>query len=329
MPTLHVVLTCTDRKTPSPALCVRSLAAGSLNSRFDAWKNAVASANTGAIPISQLYAGDHWQIVRSIERATPSGIAVQVWICSAGYGLLEMASPAQPYSATFASSHADSVAPPGASFTTRDWWQALGTWRPADILGPRTIVELVRSHPNDFVLVGVSGVYATAMSRDLADAYHVARENDRIAIISLGDRPADQVKAAVIHTDARLKAVLGGAMHSLNARVVRRAVESASYWFPERQALAALIKSWTDSAPALVTFNRRRLDDETVRAFITARLGEHPRATHTHTLRALRDGGSACEQARFATLFREVQSRTERMRSPSIAAPNDASSVRQ
>ena len=47
--------------------------------------------------------------------------------------------------------------------------------------------------------------------------------------------------------------------------------------------------------------------DQEVRAFVRDRLADDPQATHTRLLRELRDSGRACEQQRFAGLFRAEQ----------------------
>jgi hypothetical protein len=95
-------------------------------------------------------------------------------------------------------------------------------------------------------------------------------------------------------------------MQSLNARIARRAIAEAASWYPSQLTLASLMQSWLDSAPPVVSYDRKKLDDDGVRAYIRQGFDQNPRVTHTRLLRALRDSGLACEQARFAALFREI-----------------------
>jgi len=51
-------------------------------------------------------------------------------------------------------------------------------------------------------------------------------------------------------------------------------------------------------------FARRGMTDEEVRVFIRGRLEQDAEVTHTRLLRELRNSDRACEQHRFADLFR-------------------------
>ena len=329
--TIHVVVTCTDRKTRQvrASLRARSVLQRSLESRVAAWTTVLDSAGDDAVPAEELYAGDHWQVVRGLRAVPPAGIDVQTWVCSAGYGLIRLSTPIRPYEATFEHNHPDAVAPKDAGYTTTAWWDALATWRPEGMLGPRTVAGIALSSPDDFLLVAVSGLYAAALSADLERAVRNAAEGDRIAIVSAGGRPTDALRRQVVPADARLKGTLGGAMQSLNARIARQAIAEASSWYPSQRALSSLVQSWLDAAPPTETYDREKLDDDSVRAYIRRSLNEDPRVTHTRLLRSLRDGGRACEQARFAALFREVQAeRVDREGVTRPGAPSAAEGMR-
>jgi len=307
--TLHVIVACTDRKTRpvSAELTMRSLLLGSVEARVDAWTTRLMASHSDSVPAESLYAGDHWQVVRSLARAAPSNITVQTWVCSAGYGLVRLSTPIRPYAATFASGHPDAVAPRGLGYTAADWWRLLAMWCPDGASGPRTLADLAAVSPADFILVVLSGAYVAPLSVDLAAAARVIHESDHLAIISAGARPRNALLQCIVPASGRLKAALGGAMQSLNARIARRAIEDVAAWFPSRAALASLTRSWLSTAPVVQPYDRQRVDDDAVRTYIRARLDQNPRATHTSLLRTLRESGRACEQARFATLFRDVQ----------------------
>jgi hypothetical protein len=305
---LHMVVTCTDRKTVplngGPRAC--QLPPGTLEMRMDAWRNALTLTSQGAVPAEELYAGDHWSVVRSLRSVAPAGLDLQVWVASAGYGLLPSDALIRPYSATFARGAVDAVAPKRNGYSNSDWWGRLAEWHPIDAASPRTISELAASAQNDFVLIAVSSVYAHALSYDLSAAI---RENpsDRLAVVSAGHRCAEELQSFQVPAAARLKTTLGGAMQSLNARIARDAVSQANAWYPSRARLARLMQSALEEAPPMTTHDRKRLDDEEIRRHIRESLRGDPRITHSRLLRSLRDKGLACEQSRFASLFREVR----------------------
>jgi hypothetical protein len=192
------------------------------------------------------------------------------------------------------------------AYTNSDWWRGLAEWHPIDATTPRTIHGLVGNAANDFVLVALSGVYADALSHDLLDAVEIS-PGDHLAIVSAGYRYADELRPFQVPAAARLKNTLRGAMQSLNARVARDAVSRAKDWYPSRAKLVRLMQTALEEATPMTTHDRKRLDDEEIRRYIRESVQEDPRITHTRLLRALRDKGLACEQSRFASLFREVR----------------------
>ena len=308
MSVLHLVVTCTDRKTIAPNGGPRAsqLPLGALEVRIEAWKNALSSTSHDAVSAEDLYAGDHWSVVRSIRSVAPVGLDLRVWIASAGYGLLPSNALIRPYSATFARDADDAVVPKTNVYSNSDWWRHLGEWNPVGGAAPRTISDLAAGATDGFVLIAVSSSYADALSDDLADAVHKT-QSDHLAIISAGHRFAEEIRPLRIPAAGRLKNALGGAMQSLNARVARNAVSRANEWYPSRAKLAALMMSALEEAPPMTTHDRKRVDDEEIRGYIRAGIREDPGMTHTRLLRSLRDKGLACEQSRFATLFREVR----------------------
>jgi len=313
---IDVVVTCTERKTlvVEPELHAGNIPSSSLPERVQKWTTALQSASGPTKAADALYAGDHWQVARSIAAHHSGGVVVNVWVVSAGYGLVQMDTQMHPYAATFARRHADSVVPPQARFSAADWWHELAHWRPPGLRGPRTLAALsalVEENDARFLLISLSESYASALSADIDAA--AARLGDRVGIMSIGSNsdtrsagPATLV-APTIPGDARLKPVVGGAMQSLNVRLTRRIVQEAQRWFPSFSDLANLTTSWMEAAPPRVAFDRVKLNDEALRQFIEEGLKVNPESAHTALLRALRDSGRACEQARFRALFQEVK----------------------
>lgn len=312
--TIHVIVTCTDRKTRDPMACARALPRGGLDERLGAWQEALAMGAVEAVPAEALYAGDHWQVVRSLPVSAPVGLAVRVWVCSAGIGLVELGTPVCPYAATFGADHPDAVAPRGGSFAAGDWWGALGEWR---LSGGacRSISEVARCAcgPQDVLLAALSEQYLGAVHEDVLAAARVL--GGRLALLSAGTRPealrrhgggGESLANWLLPADARLKTLVGGAMQSLNARLARRAVQVADRWADDPARLAGLLARWTAEAPATKVPDRVRGDDEALRGFIRDALHANPAATYTNLLRVLRESGRACEQTRFRTLFEVV-----------------------
>jgi hypothetical protein len=112
MNTVNLVVTCTKKKTREPGrdLMLRHLRGASTESRAAAWLERLERHTGERLAARDLYAGDHWSIARELDGSRLGRTSrVRVWVASAGYGLLSMDNPLQPYSATFAVNHPDSV----------------------------------------------------------------------------------------------------------------------------------------------------------------------------------------------------------------------------
>ena len=103
-PRINVVAACTDRKraTAVEPVRLRDVAAGP--DRVEAWWKRLASQPV-RLRADELYVGDHWSIVRDlVSLANRRGFDGQLWVASAGYGLVPSDAPLANYSATLSAS---------------------------------------------------------------------------------------------------------------------------------------------------------------------------------------------------------------------------------
>ena len=90
--TVHVVVTCTSRKTlpVPPALRLDSLSSLGTAPRAREWAARLAGISSMPLIAAQdLYAGEHWMIARGLA-ARARYTRARLWVSSAGYGLIEM-----------------------------------------------------------------------------------------------------------------------------------------------------------------------------------------------------------------------------------------------
>lgn len=308
--TIHVIVTCTQRKSRPvpPELHLRHIPQVEPVGRCRQWRRRLADSPTARLTATELYAGEHWQVARSLAaEGIEAGRQVALWVCSAGYGLVPGSAPLCPYAATFSSAQPDSVLrPAAASSDLARWWHELATWDGPTPGQPRTLAALARSDPSAAMLVAVSPPYLRACGRDLAEAITVAR--DRLAVVCAGGAPAG-LAAVALPADARLQATLGGTRGALNVRIAAHLLAAHAGPFT-RPALAATMADLLERQPPVPRYERTELDDDAVRRFIAAALKGHHNGSGpacTRLLRRLRDSGYACEQRRFASLYRLVK----------------------
>jgi len=311
--TVHIIASCTDRKR----LAVQeNLAFGDARDgsgdHFTRWWKAITEDGSATLPAAELYIGDHWSIVRGLpEVARASNLNAHLWVASAGYGLVPADAHLHAYAATFSPGHADSVVdvdPNKRVASAREWWKRLADAPNPPGKGIRTIAALARSAPTALLLVVASPRYVVAMEDDLCEARVCLRKPGDLLIVSGSPGPeTEALKDCWLHSSAALQAVLGGALGSLHARVARRILEDAAKHGLDAKLLRAQIIELARQQFPFARPERKLLEDKDVISFIKKELMRDSSATHTRLLRALRNGGRACEQGPFPRLFRETK----------------------
>lgn len=298
-------MTCTLRKTsPIPrSLRLRAVTGVRLSTRFRHWTARLTDAEVPSRPALDLYAGEHWSMARRLADEPHTVAAVELWVCSAGYGLIPANTPIVPYSATFAPGNPDTVPGPAT-----DWWTALGDWGgPAK--GPRRLVDLAAADPSARYLLVLSAAYLRACHNDVCQAADKLNGSGGLSVISAGTKRDPDLAGVLLPADARLQAVLGGTLQALN---IRAAEHLLSAGLVDHDDMADSLRRLLAEQPPPRRFNRRRVSDAEIRSFIRDRRRDEPTATHTRLLREVRAADYACEQARFAALFAAEAKKTAR-----------------
>lgn len=297
MRTIRVVVTCSDRKASpaDPRHSVASLPPGPVEQRVATWVSRLTTASGRRVAAGDLYRGEHWSVVRRIATRADT----EVWVASAGYGLVRFDSPLLPYQATFTTGGPDSVtqvddARSPAQQAAR-WWRGLQSWA-----GPngqrRSLDDLAGDGP---LVIALSPPYLAALATDVEEA---ARASEQVALVSVGDASV-RFDGLRLPGSAALRGVLGGSLQSLNARIVEHLLGAqpstglTRVW--AHQHLARLVAG----APELPVFDRQHLTDDEVLEYVAEQLADDPTASCTRLHRQLRDSGRACEQARFRRLY--------------------------
>jgi len=303
---VRVVVTCTLRKSsPVPrSLRLHTVPGVRLSTRFRHWTERLTNAEVPSRPALDLYAGEHWTMARRLlDDQSQTAAAIDLWVCSAGYGLIPATMPIVPYSATFAPGALDSVPGPATN-----WWAALGDWEgPAE--GPRRLVDLAASDPSARYLFVLSAAYLRACHDDACQAAEKLNGSGRLSILSAGTKRDLDLSDVLLPADARLRAVLGGTLQALNIRAAEHLLKAG---LVDHDDMADSLRRLLAEQPPPRRFNRRRVSDAEIRSFIRDRTRVDPTATHTKLLREVRAANYACEQARFASLFAAEAKKTGR-----------------
>jgi hypothetical protein len=307
---VNVVVTCTQRKALPVASGLHAGALrGSVTARLEQWLDRLRRPRTAVVPAVDLYAGESWSVVRSVLDEPRARWDARLWICSAGYGLVPSRAPLSSYAATFAHGERDSVVAhgrTGSGSQRRAWWSGLAGWAGPTRQAPRTLTQLAEQHPRTPLLLAASQPYLDAMATDLVAARDQLRQPELLSLLSAGGSFAGPLGEHLLPYDGRFQQRVGGAMLSLNVRVLAWLLREHRGHLTV-DALARTITKYSHGLSDMPTHDRKPVSDDDLRSFVKVELAKDPNAKHTGLLRKLRDGGSQCEQSRFRRLYMEIK----------------------
>jgi hypothetical protein len=273
---------------------------GSVCQRFHWWRSAIEK-QVPTIAARECYAGDAWTQAIAAEKVSPS--RSQLWVISAGLGLVSADEVISNYSATFVNNELDSVA---ADLRGKiDWWNLLVEWRRKST-GIGCITDLASVNPKSVLIVAVSSSYFSVVKDDLISARAALASPDQLLVISAGTRPVKSLGVSLLPIDARFENLVGGARATLNARMLRHIVQEKRNGRIRAPQISEYLSAVATTLDSPRSFERRPLDDKQIAAFIRKRSKSVPRFSASALLRILRDQGLACEQKRFHRIYKTI-----------------------
>jgi hypothetical protein len=294
---IRVVVSCTERKrvAPQPFLRAAELTRVSFDSRIAMWLERISAAQRTHRALD-LYQGEHWATARKLVEDSPA----EVWVASAGYGLLNANARLASYGATFASGQPDSIMLAGSGIALdrerEAWWKSLQIHASAG----RCDASLMSLATDGPVIVAASRPYLAAMEQDLLDA--AAQPGSFVSIATIGPVPATLQDLRTAGSGI-FTTVLGGSMLGVSTRLASKIVECIDEADLTRDAVNELTEKLMAKASPLVNYGRLPLTDEEVSSFVAKALKADSPPSCSALLRSMRDSGVACEQSRFRRLY--------------------------
>jgi hypothetical protein len=308
---VNLVVSCSNRKRyeTAPGLAVRELVGSDVRTRLQTWRGRLKTVRAEEYPAAELYMGEHWSVVRDIPSdASDRGWNVRLWICSAGYGLIQPNTVIKSYQATFASGTEDSVAKePTGRKAAQTWWTGVCSYSFSGKQPfPRSFEALARAYPRTPLIVALSADYLHAVERDLLTVLQHSFFQRYLSIISCGtDSQHSSWNNNLLPCDGGLSGSLGGTFTSLNARVARFLFGFHANAGPTVDRLATLVGSIEKrTAPPQP---RTPQSDLEVARYIREGLKKTPSVSKTKLLEEFRAAGKACEQKRFGELYMQLR----------------------
>lgn len=302
---MAVVLTaCTNRKrfVPCSGLRAETLAIGSLSSVAASWRGRLLEADERVIA-SKLYAG------RGFLEATAAASVLQaeLYIVSAGLGLVRAETVVPPYALSVAGQGGDNVLLRIVDGADAEKW-----WRDGASQSPFSLqISEVMQATHGPVIVALSRAYLAMIASDLVALSPSQRGRLRIVTRAALGEISPALRPFVLPYNDRLDGVDGcaGTLSDFSGRAAHHFARLLGREGGDGDIMlhASSVQEALEPYQIRVLPERRSLDDKAILALIR----EHWDAGHGQggrLLRILRDDLFVrCEQSRFAGLVRRVR----------------------
>ncbi|WP_415720193.1 hypothetical protein [Photobacterium ganghwense] len=315
MSRIHLITTCTNNKKSTDYQSVQLRDSISPDEDIETsaalWSEKLESAlrSNRTLAARDLYKGGHWSIAKSIADEHQ----VELWILSAGFGLLNQNSPVVNYQATFTPNSDDCIPKSGGTLPERSsrWWSAL-----ANHIGRtreyQDITSLMRNNPYDFFVVSGSSHYIHAIYSDLLTGLvSLKNPSKQLMVITSASENLGELTPYTLLSKQKMKQRLGGTMVTLNVALARHVLlevmgsdHSSIDFSVIKQSLE---KSFADLLPNPIPERTRRTEEE-VKTYVADLLTHAPKISASTALRYFRDSGNSFEEKRFRKAFQEVLS---------------------
>lgn len=317
--TIAMVATCTKRKCAEPVddLRYHTLGRGDIASRSEEWCRRLQVAGV-KFAVDETYRGQGWSRVLAARAAANELLGhTDLYIISAGCGLLKADDTIPVYSATFASDddqiHRQLEGFTGPTQANKCWWQAINNKSSVAGIHAKSIVA------SDYVVVAVSADYLLAIEDDLS-SWSDQLGPGRLFVISVGYahiRLPEKLRSCVLPVHTVVEEFLRGPRSTLNHRVLEWLITDL---LPEigwdRSKLETAIENRLIDCRKIVlmrpVLKKSRLTDAEVLLWIRKRLADGEVAAKAKLLGQLRKQ-YCCEQSRFYGLVDSVLKESEKI----------------
>jgi hypothetical protein len=315
---LHILSTCTNIKSQTvPDICSIEMFDGmEIAQACRNWKANLTLSGLPKVPAQSLYVGSHWkETLASVKVAQVQGFTPDLFILSAGWGLVHQAQLITPYAATFANSGGDSIHRLNwpSELSTKErcrlWWESIND---QFYSMKRPLSERFSDEVDSLFLVILSKDYYQAIEQELLEMVSKGHE---ILILSAGlftqrKIAHPQLKNNILPFNDKFKQMdpyLNKTNVSLNARLANWLL--GTYADAVKMGVKTTVEILLDieaSLPSMVRKDVVKMTDEEVLGFIAENFVPQV-STATQLLTILREQNKSCEQKRFGGLFKQYQ----------------------
>lgn len=313
MSNINLITTCTNGKNSDSKtiLSLSQFSSGRIPSSvlINSWCNALneSISNSATVSAEDLYKGGHWATAKAILNNYP----VDLWVLSAGLGLLHHKDKVIPYKATFAVGYEESIPSYSHEYIGktfhRTWWKEISERSCFKSQHPTSITGLMKKDKRDFFIICGSPDYINAIELDVINGMEYLVDPKKQLLIITSKKINNRLDGYLFKTSQKMAQWLKCNMLMLNISMAKYVInEFTSNRSNNLNELSQQLSDELDKLPECEVKKGTRRSPEEVNSFISKLMHEEPGISATHALRAFRDSGNSFEEKRFRAAFKAL-----------------------
>lgn len=313
MSNINLITTCTNGKNSDSKaiLSLSQFSSGRTPSYvlLNSWCNAVNEAilTSATVCAEDLYKGGHWATAKAILKQ----YHVDLWILSAGLGLLHHKDKVIPYKATFALGYEESIPTYSHEYVGktfhRTWWKELSQRSSFKSQHPTSITELMKKKNKDFFIICGSPDYINAIELDVINGLEYLLNPKNQVLIITSKKINVRLEGYLFKTSQKMVQCLKCNMLMLNISMAKYIInEFLSSGSNDLNEISVHITDKMNDLPEREIIKGIRRSPEEVNHFILKMIHQEPGISATHALRTFRDAGNSFEEKRFRAAFKAL-----------------------
>lgn len=313
MSNINLITTCTNGKHfgSGSILSLSQFSSGRTPSSvlINSWCNALneAISTSATVYAEDLYKGGHWATAKAILTDYP----VDLWVLSAGLGLLHHKDKVVPYRATFAVGYDESIPLYSQEYVGRSfhrtWWKEITSRSIFKSEHPASILDLMKKNKKDYYVICGSPDYINAIELDIINGLEYLVDAKKQLLIITSKKINDRLTAYLFKTNQNMAQWLRCNMLMLNISVAKYIVkEFTSKKFNSLNELSQKLVEELKELPEREVKKGIRRSPEEVRSFILKLMQQKPDLSATNALREFRNSGNSFEEKHFRAEFKAL-----------------------
>lgn len=299
---INIISSCTNSKKQSPnkSLKIENFHKSMhLEDIIKTWDNNIQKQEETTYKVSELYKGGSWKASIDTKKVLLTKYKTELYIASAGYGLIHSEEKILPYDCTFASSTINSI----NKFKNNSkihanirWWNEINTF------------NLSKFPENSYFFIVLPHNYLLAAQNTIDNLIKIFGNKVFIFTANKNSLP-EFMKNNIIKLDSRF--------NNFQAGVVSNMLQRAVLWLSDEIIQKDIPLTHTDlqnhieeemsKYEIFIMPTRTKLSEEELYAKIKSMIENENIQSASKGLKTFRAMGYACEQKRFGKIFKEIK----------------------